>query len=496
MTVVETTSGPIEGRDKEGTLLFAGVPYAAPPVGELRFRAAQPPTPWREVRAAKRFGAAAPQIPAGGLTSSAAVRWDEDCLTLNITTPALDDARRPVLFWIHGGAYRTGQGAIPWYNGARFARNGDIVVVSINYRLGALGFTDLSGFGAGFETSGVNGLLDQIVALEWVRDNIARFGGDPAKVCIAGESAGGFAVSTLLASPRAKNLFRAAIPQSGAASQTLPKAAGELCAEKLMAALGARDTDALMKADVQSILEATDRVIAEIGDGPRLIDAFGVPVSAFYPVRGNAVVPGDPLEALRAGAGRDIPLLTGTNRDETTLWGYGEVTGERLKRVAEGYGAGKTLATYQRTRPGGSPEDLMIALTTDQLFRIPAIRMLEARIEADTKSAAEQPSRNWMYLFSWASRAFEGRLGATHALEIPFVFDNLDRAGVDVFIGPGEKPQKVADAMHRAWTGFIRDLDPGWARYDTTNRITMCFDDTSTPIADPDGEERQAWEGI
>ena len=164
MPVLETTSGPIEGRAKDGTLLFAGVPYAAPPVGALRFKAAQPPVPWQEVRAARRFGAAAPQIPTGGLTSGAAVRWDEDCLTLNITTPGLDGGRRPVLFWIHGGAYRTGQGAIPWYNGASFARNGDIVVVSINYRLGALGFTDLSRFGAGFETSGVNGLLDQIVA--------------------------------------------------------------------------------------------------------------------------------------------------------------------------------------------------------------------------------------------------------------------------------------------------------------------------------------------
>ena len=201
MPIVETTSGPIEGREKNGTLLFAGVPYAAPPVGERRFKAAQPHEPWQEVRAAKRFGPAAPQSATGGLTASTEVRWDEDCLTLNISTPGADNKKRPVLFWIHGGAYRTGQGAIPWYSGDRFAAQGDIVVVSINYRLGALGFTDLTHLGPEYATSGVNGLFDQIVALRWVAENIERFGGNPAKVTIAGESAGGFAVSTLLASP-------------------------------------------------------------------------------------------------------------------------------------------------------------------------------------------------------------------------------------------------------------------------------------------------------
>ena len=490
MPVVETTSGPIEGREKDGTLLFAGVPYAAPPIGARRFKAAIPHEPWREVRPAKRFGPAAPQIPTGGLTSSAAVRWDEDCLTLNITTPGLDAGQRPVLFWIHGGGYRTGQGAIPWYSGARFASHGDIVVVSINYRLGALGFTDLSHLGAEYECSGANGLLDQIVALEWVRDNIERFGGDPSKITIAGESAGGFAVSTLLASPAASGLFRAAIPQSGAACHTLPKAVGELCAERLMTALNAHTAQALAAVDAQAIVEAQGRISDEIGDGTGTLDAFGVAVSAFYPVQGNRVVPGDPLAALRAGAASDIPLLTGSNRDETTLWGYGKVDVPRLEKTAKSYGAEAALAIYRRTRPGATPEDLMIALTTDHMFRIPAIRMVEARI------AANSDSRNWMYWFCWPSRAFEGRLGATHALEIPFAFDNLDKAGVDVFIGPGERPQQVADVMHRGWIDFIRDLDPGWKPYDTLQRATMQFADTSELIYDPDGEERRAWDGV
>ncbi|MEZ5560341.1 MAG: carboxylesterase/lipase family protein [Pseudomonadales bacterium] len=490
MTIVETTSGPIEGRQKDGVLLFAGVPYAAAPTGNLRFRAAQPHEPWSEVRPAKRFGAAAPQVPTGGLTSSAAVRWDEDCLTLNISTPAADDARRPVLFWIHGGGYRTGQGAIPWYSGARFARNGNLVVVSINYRLGALGFTDLSHLGPEYATSGVNGVLDQLVALRWVHDNIARFGGDPTRVTIAGESAGAFSVCTLLASPLARGLFRAAIPQSGGAQHTLPKAAGELIAERFMDALGARSAEALEALEVQAILDAQSRISTEIGEGAGTLKTYGVPVAPFYPVEGNEVVPQTPLAAIEAGASNGVAVLTGTNRHETTLWGYGDVTEERLERFAEAYGATSTLDVYRRTRPHATPDDLMIALTTDHMFRIPAIRLLEARIAADPESAS------WMYWFCWESRAFEGRLGATHALEIPFAFDNLDKPGVDVFIGPGERPQMVADAMHQAWIRFINDLEPGWAPYDTAQRPTMRFDSTTELVLDPDGEERAAWTGL
>ncbi len=490
MAIVETSTGPIEGRDKDGMLLFAGIPYAAPPVGERRFKAAQPHEPWVEVRPAKRFGPAAPQTPTGGLTASAAVRWDEDCLTLNICTPGADGGKRPVLFWIHGGGYRTGQGAIPWYSGARFAEHGDIVVVSINYRLGAFGFTDLSAFGADYATSGANGLLDQIVALRWVKDNIERFGGDPAKVTIAGESAGGFAVSTLLASPAAKGLFRGAIPQSGAAHHTLPKAAGELCAEKLMAALDARTPETLAAVDAQVLLDTQNAVADEIGEDFNSIRNFGVAVSAFYPVEGNAVVPQNPLEAVAAGAGSDVPVLTGSNRDETTLWGYGDVTEERLERAAAAYGAESVLATYRRTRPHATADELMIAVTTDHMFRIPAIRLVEARLKADPAS------RSWMYWFCWKSRAFEGRLGATHALEIPFAFDNLDKPGVDIFLGPGDKPQHVADVMHQHWIGFVRDLDPVWSPYTLDDREVMRYDDVSETVLDPDGEERSAWNGL
>lgn len=491
MTVAQTMYGPVEGREKDAALLFAGIPYAAPPIDALRFRAAQPHEPWSDVRAALKFGPAAPQIATGGMTDAAPVRASEDCLTLNICTPALDGRKRPVLFWIHGGAYRTGQGAIPWYNGTRFALNGDIVVVSINYRLGALGFTDLSRFGKEYETSGINGILDQITALRWVRDNIANFGGDPAQVTIAGESAGGFSVSTLLGSPLAKGLFRAAIPQSGGAHHTLRAAASNHVTDRFLAALEANGTasaDALSLDSVSTdvILAAQQAVCEELEKDT--VAAYGVAVAPFYPAEGTYVLPDSPLRAITNGLNSNVPVLTGTNRDETTLWGYGKVDDAKLTAMAQRLGAEPTLVTYRASRPDAGANELMIALTTDHMFRMPAIRLAEAREQHGAKT--------WMYFFCWASRAFGGRLGATHALEIPFAFNNLDKTGVDIFLGEGPTPQGVADAMHAAWTQFIRSGDPGWQSYDSQDRATMCFDEQSTLQNDPNGTEREAWQGL
>ena len=484
MTAIATThSGQLRGREKNGVLLFAGIPYAAPPVEGRRFRAAMPHDPWPGVRDARKFGPAAPQVASGGMTDPAPVRWDEDCLTLNVQTPALDDAGRPVLVWIHGGGYRTGQGAIPWYNGARFCANGDIVCVTINYRLGALGFTDLSRFGAEFATSGVNGILDQIAALAWVRDNIAAFGGDPGQVTIAGESAGGFSVATLLGSPKAEGLFRGAIPQSGAAHHVLPRAAGEVVADRFLDALGVDGPVGLEAASAASILEAQGTVGRALERGPGLITELGVAVQAFYPTVGTDVLPEPPLDAIRAGLNAGVPVLAGSNRDETTLWGYGEVDTGVVERAAARLGGPDLLAAYRRARPGATARELMTAITTDHMFRIPAIRLAEAR-----------GANTWLYQFNWRSRL--PHLGATHALEIPFAFDNLHQPGVDAFVGPGPRPQHVADAMHDVWTRFMRDGDPGFPAYSIERRETMVFDDVSEVVEDPDQAERLAWEGL
>ncbi len=481
-TIAETSSGPVQGREKDGVLLFAGLPYAAPPTGARRFRAAEPHEGWRGVRDARKFGPAAPQTSSGGMTDPEPLRWDEDCLVLNVQTPALDGAGRPVLVWIHGGGYRTGQGAVPWYNGARFAANGDIVVVTINYRLGALGFTDLSRFGKEFATSGLNGILDQITALEWVRDNIAAFGGDPAKVTIAGESAGGFSVGTLLGSPRAAGLFRAAIPQSGAAHHVLPASAGELVADRFLAALGAHDAAGLEAASVEAVLAAQAAVSKDLERGPGLESALGVAVAPFYPPVGSEVLPQMPLDAMRNGLNSHVPVLAGSNRDETTLWGYGEVDEAKLQRTAENLGGPNVLPTYRRTRPGASPAELMTAITTDHMFRLPAIRLAEAR-----------PGHTWLYQFNWQSRV--PGLRATHALEIPFAFDNLHQPGVAAFIGAGPSPQHVADAVHGVWTRFIRASEPGFPPYSQGRRETMVFNDESALEQDPDAHERAIWDG-
>jgi len=485
---VETANGPIQGRAKENVYLFAGIPYAAPPVGNLRFKAPVPHAPWVEPREALKFGAAAPQVATGGMTDGAPVRWDEDCLTLNISTPACDDAKRAVLVWIHGGGYRTGQGSIPWYNGARFSANGNIVVVSINYRLGALGFTDLSHLGAEYSSASVNGTLDQIAALRWVRDNIEQFGGDPRQVTIAGESAGGFSVSTLLGCESAEGLFHRAIPQSGGAQHTLPSSAAEKVTQQFLQALDANDSMSLEAVSVEDILTAQTATIAHFEGRAGVTNELGVAVSPFYPSHDTQLLPQAPLQNIKAGLGSDVAVLIGTNTDETTLWGYGNVDDAKLERIASGYGASAALAVYRAQRPKAAADELLIALTTDHMFRIPAIRVAEAR--------SAHTGDTWMYLFNWNSRAFEGRLKATHALEIPFAFDNLDRAGVDMFIGPGERPQHVADAMHAAWTGFINGGDPGWARYDQDQRATMVFDDDSHIALDPAEQERKAWEGL
>ncbi|MDA1074370.1 MAG: carboxylesterase/lipase family protein [Proteobacteria bacterium] len=482
-----TTRGPIIGREKEGVLLFAGIPYAAPPIGGLRFHAPLAHAPWSEPKDTRKFGPAAPQVATGGMTDAVSPRWSEDCLTLNIQTPALDGSR-PVLVWIHGGAYRTGQGATPWYNGTSFATNGDIVVVSINYRLGALGFTDLSRFGSEFATSGVNGTLDQITALMWVRDNIAGFGGDPSKVTIAGESAGGFSVSTLLGCPAAQGLFRAAIPQSGGAQHTLPEQAGEIVADAFLAAVGVDTAEGLQAIDVDEILRAQSQVIADLEGGVGSNNKLGVAVSAFYPVVGNRILSQSPIDAIRQGVGASIPVLTGWNKDETTLWGYGKVDEAKLERFADNLGATAALQVYREQRPDASANDLLIALTTDHMFGIPAIRLAEARAGA--------PASTWMYCFCWESRAMNGRLKATHALEIPFAFDNLSRPGVDAFIGDGPLPQEVADVMHQTWIRFIREGNPGWQPYSEPDRVVMCFDTESELRNDPRAAERQAWSGL
>ena len=476
---VMTRSGQVKGRTKDGAWLFGGVPYAAPPVGDRRFKEAASLDAWEGIRDATRFSPAAPQIPSGGMTDRVPVRWSEDCLYLNICSPEIDAELRPVLVWIHGGAYRTGQGAIPWYNGNSFARNGNIVVVSINYRLGALGFTDLSRFGDEYATSGVNGTLDQIKALEWVHDNIASFGGDPERITIAGESAGGFSVSTLLGSERAQGLFQRAIPQSGAAHSTLTAEQGGIVTDLFLETMGIDSIEELESVDVEDILVAQPTVDQKF---TKVLTS----VQAFYPVIGNKVLPVSPLAAIESGIGAEVQVLTGSNKDESSLFIMEEVSDNQLQRQVEAYGDINLIERYRALLPDAGLTELAVQMSTDFIFKIPAIRLAEIR--------AIQGASTWLYQFDWESRS--GQLKATHALEIPFCFNTLSAPGVDVFVGEGDLPQNVADEMHGIWTQFILGHEPPWPAYNMENRPTWHFDDVSSLVENGEQGLLEVWQGI
>jgi para-nitrobenzyl esterase len=494
--VGRTQQGEVEGREKDGAVLFAGIPYAAPPLGARRFRAPEPHEGWKGVRSAQRFGPAAPQLPGEGLIAQRELRWDEDCLTLNVCTPGLDDARRPVLVWIHGGGFQSGQGGIPWYSGTSFARRGGVVTVSINYRLGALGFAHLAELGGeACASSGLNGILDQLAALRWVRDNIAAFGGDPERVTVAGESAGGMSVGVLLGCPGSRGLFRGAVAQSGAAQHVLDEPKAREVAARFAEALRAESLEALRARSVDEIL-AAQRSVAVSYLAESRGDPTGLGGMPFRPVVDGRALPEPPLDAVRAGNAADVSLLVGTNADETTLWGHGDADEARARRIFARHlrDGDAAYAAYAAARPGATPGALVVALTTDHIFRIPAVRLAEAQHAAG--------GRVWKYLFSWKSRAFGGRLGATHALEIPFAFGNLDKPGVDAFLGPGDPPSALAERMHAAWIAFVREGDPScdalpeWPGYEPARRAVMEFGEPTRLLGDPGAAERTLFEGV
>jgi len=496
--VARPAGGPVLGRPRRSALRFSGIPYAAPPTGPRRFRPPEPADPWTGTLDATRAGPAAPQRPGTGLTDALPVRWSEDCLTLDVVTPAVDDGRRPVLVWIHGGDFLHGRGSIPWYDGAAFARAG-IVTVTPNYRLGAFGFADLGALDPAFAGAGVAGLLDQLAALRWVRDNVAAFGGDPDRVTVAGESAGAFSVAALLAAPAAAGLFRRAILQSGAGHHVLDRTSSATVARTLLAELRLDDPADLLAVDAQDLLEAQAAVLAAVGE-PFGHDGLRLPCGPFYPTADPVLLTERPVDAVRAGGvGSDVAVLLGTNADETTLFGHGQTTDDAharalLRRRFADADADAILDAYRSARPEATAAELLVAATTDWTFRIPAVRFAEARLAAGA-------APTWMYGFSWRSRGFGGDLGATHALEIPFVFHNLEAPGVSMFLGDGPPPTALADVVHAAWVAFVHGREPtpapglSWPAYDLATRAVHDFGEPCRLLHDPGRAERLIWEG-
>jgi carboxylesterase type B len=492
-TVVTTQAGEVRGHLVDGVHAFKGIPYAAPPFGANRFRPPQPVAPWSGVRDAVAYGPKSfqpPYPPPIDVLLPELASAGEDCLNLNVWSPDLAPVRRPVMVWIAGGMFEYhGTGASPWYDGSRFARDG-IVCVTINYRVGADGFLYL---GDGIAN---RGLLDQVAALEWVRKNIAMFGGDPDNVTIFGESAGAMSVGTLLAIPRAQGLFRRAIAQSGAAHQVMSAATARLVGQRLAEQLGVEATRAAIAAvPLDRLLRAQMDLHVELATHPdpsRWGAEVVTSMMPWQPVIDGDVIPSVPLDLIGAGASRDVDLVIGTNTDENRMFlvpggAIEHVTPEALGAVVTAYGLPleATLAAYQGAHPDASAGDLLAAIQTDWYWRIPAIRLADAH--------AQRTASTYMYEFAWRSPQFNGRLGASHALEIPFVFDTLGQ-GTEPILG-SDPPQQLADAMHAAWVAFATKGDPGWPTYDLSRRATMRFDTTSAVVDDPRSVERELWAG-
>lgn len=494
--VVKTRYGEVRGSVADGVNTFKGLPYAAPPFGANRLRPPQPVAPWSGVRDGLTYGPKAPQMPypppVDVLLPEFAVPG-EDCLNLNIWSPDLGSAGQPVMVWIPGGMFEYhGTGAAPWYDGSRFARDG-IVCVTINYRVGAEGFLYL---GDGIANLG---LLDQVAALEWVRENIAAFGGDPGNVTIFGESAGAMSVGTLLSMPRAEGLFRRAIAQSGAAHHVSSAASARRVGLRLAEKLGVEATrEAIAAVPLDRVLAAQAELRADLLAHPDPERWGGEVVASmlpWQPVVDGDIIPARPIDRIVAGAGADIDVVVGTNTDEWRLFlvpdgAIEHVTDEALVAVVAAYGlpVEASLDAYRAAHPGASAGDLLAAIQTDWYWRIPAIRL------ADAHATNAKTSPTYMYEFAWRSPQFNGLLGACHALEIAFVFDTLGN-GTEPLLG-ADPPQQLADTMHAAWVAFATNGDCGWPKYDLGRRATMRFDITSEIVDDPRCAERALWEGV
>ena len=499
---IETTSGKIEGVFRKGLYIFCGVPYAAPPVAERRWLPPGPPEPWGGVRPAQEFASNAPQAPMEIqlLAPPEEQPQSEDCLYLNIWTPGLDGAKRPVMVWFHGGGFTTGAGSWLSYNGRILSTRGDVVVVTINYRLGVLGFLNLNEVTKGkIPATGNEGLLDQVFALEWVRDNISRFGGDPYNVTIFGESAGAMSVGTLLAMPGARGLLHRAILQSGAAHHVNSLEHAEKVAAIFLDILDmkAADVDKLRSLSEQQLLNAQAEIMTRAIDPKSAIGTLPL-----RPVVDGKVLPEFPIRAIAGGSADNVPVLIGTNLDEWNIFAILDRNLpnldeaqllRRCQRLISGEDAAGLVEAYRRARSQRNlpvtPAELFGAIQSDRLFRIPAIRLAEAHCRR------QQPT--YMYLFDWVSPLMNGILGSCHALEIGFVFGTLD----DNFTGSGEEAHALSRKIQDAWAAFARHGDPNcesmgeWKIYDK-RRATMILGKQCMLVEAPYDEERYAWEPV
>ncbi|NUL06333.1 carboxylesterase family protein [Streptomyces lunaelactis] len=486
---VRTAAGALRGSREAGLAVFRGIPFAEPPVGALRFAAPRPVRSWDGVRPAASYGPPPPQAGAFGMDALSQEPADDDWLTVNVWSPEPDPgAGLAVMVWIYGGAYVIGASSLPEYDGGRLARDGGVVVVTFNYRVGIEGFAQIEGAPAN------RGLLDQVAALEWVRDNIRAFGGDPDRVTVFGESAGAGSVAALLAMPRAAGLFRRAVAQSAQGTFFSAALAADIAAA-CASELGLRPTVADLSTVAPARLPAAgDAVAAKMDQWVARWGQAAHRAIPFSPVVDGDVLPVTPWQALADGAGRDVELLVGHNRDEQRLFTaldglLGEVTQEQAQTALRVFAPGPDGARrYRDGFPAAGPDELYELVNSDWLFRMPTLHLAQAQTAAG--------HRAHVYELTWPAPGMGGALGACHGLDVPLVFGNLSSGQAAMLIGedPSQEAETLSAHIRAAWTAFATHGDPGWPAYDTEQRLVQLFDTRPAVTAYPEDTSRLLWQ--
>ncbi len=513
MTIIDTNVGKVRGLQRDGVTSFLGIPYGQD-TASCRFQPAMPREPWAGVKDCMAFAYQAPQgrLNVNGLqiganadpeyTRAAAAIFNsgsterqpesEDCLVLNIYTPQASNStggHRPVMVWLHGGGFSMGSAGNRQYDGSALCRRGDVVVVTLNHRLGALGYLYLGDFNDRLADSGNIGQMDMVLALQWVRDNIAAFGGDPLNVTVFGASGGGAKVSALISMPSTRGLIHKAIIQSGPAARMVEKTDAIQITQRTLQALGIATSklDKLLTMERDPLMMA-----ASAAQRP----SNGIVDGALAPVVDGRSLPTHPFDPRASALMQHLPLLIGTTKDEWTLLtaleaDFGTMLPEQAKtRFVRALGEDGEAAfdLYRSLAPDDPPTYWVTDMMTDLMMRAESIEMAERK--------AVQTAPVFMYRLDWESPVLGGALRSPHCLDVPLMFENL--SGAPQLVGDGGAPREVAASMAKAWTNFARSSDPSlpdlpWPRYESGRRLTMLFDTPSRVVADPGAQRRRFW---